>query len=75
MKNIRGSYLKFFVFLEVKFSTYLHRRVFVMGTNSYNYFIEDRKGTYIINKHNIDFHDKIRKFPSTIPIYCFLQLS
>ena len=30
MKNIRGFYLKLFVFLEVKFSTDLHRRVFVM---------------------------------------------
>ena len=30
IKNIRGFYLKFFGFLEVKFSTYLHRRVFVM---------------------------------------------
>ena len=30
MKNTRGFFLKFFGFLEVKFSTYLHRRVFVM---------------------------------------------
>ena len=33
MKNIRGFYLKFFSFLEVKFSTYLHRRVFVMSSD------------------------------------------
>ena len=30
MKNIRGFYLNFFQFLKVKFSTYLHRHVFVM---------------------------------------------
>ena len=33
MKNIRGFYLKFFGFLEVKFSTYLHRCVFVMSSS------------------------------------------
>ena len=31
MINIRVFYLKNFVFLEVKFSLYLNRRVFVMG--------------------------------------------
>ena len=30
MKNIRDFYLKSFSFLEVKFSIYLNRRVFVM---------------------------------------------
>ena len=30
MKNIRVFHLKIFQFLEVKFSTYLNRRVFVM---------------------------------------------
>ena len=30
MKNIRVFYLKIFSFLEVKFSIYLNRRVFVM---------------------------------------------
>ena len=30
MNNIRVFYLKIFVFLEVKFSIYLNRRVFVM---------------------------------------------
>ena len=30
MKNIRVLYLKIFSFLEVKFSIYLNRRVFVM---------------------------------------------
>ena len=30
MKNIRDFYLKIFSFLEVKFSMYLNRRVFVM---------------------------------------------
>ena len=30
MKNIRVFYLKIFRFLEVKFSIYLNRRVFVM---------------------------------------------
>ena len=32
MKNIEGFYLKIFSFLEEKFSSYLHRRVFVMET-------------------------------------------
>ena len=31
MKNIRVFYLKIFNVLEVKFSIYLNRRVFVMG--------------------------------------------
>ena len=31
MKNIRVFYLKIFNFLEMKFSVYLNRRVFVMG--------------------------------------------
>ena len=30
MKNIRFFYLKIFMFLEVKFSIYLNRRVFVV---------------------------------------------
>ena len=30
MKNIRFFYLKIFIFLVVKFSIYLNRRVFVM---------------------------------------------
>ena len=30
MKNIRIVHLKFFIFLVVKFSVYLNRRVFVM---------------------------------------------
>ena len=30
MKNIRVFYLKIFIFLEMKFSIYLNRRVFVM---------------------------------------------
>ena len=34
MKNIRVFNLKIFSFLEVKFSTYLNRRVFVMGVIS-----------------------------------------
>ena len=33
MKNIRVFYLIFFQFLEVKFSIYLNRRVFVMPKN------------------------------------------
>ena len=32
MKNIRVFHLKIFLFLEVKFSTYLNRRVSVMST-------------------------------------------
>ena len=31
MKNIRISSLKNFIFLEVKFSVYLNRHVFIMG--------------------------------------------
>ena len=34
MKNIRFFYLKNFVFLEVKFSIYLNRRVFIMTKGS-----------------------------------------
>ena len=30
MKNMEGFYLKIFKFLEVNFSIYLNRRVFVM---------------------------------------------
>ena len=33
MKNIRIFYLKSFLFLVVKFSIYLNRRVFVMKNN------------------------------------------
>ena len=40
MKNIRVFYLKFFHILEVKFSIYLNRRVFVMIT-FYFYFSSD----------------------------------
>ena len=32
-ENIRDFYLKMFSFLEVKFSVYLNRRVFVMGSS------------------------------------------
>ena len=35
MKNIRVFYLKIFGFLEVKFSIYLNRRVFVMNGTSF----------------------------------------
>ena len=35
MKNIGDFYLKLFIFLEVKFSIYLNRRVFVMYLNAY----------------------------------------
>ena len=38
MKNIRVFYLKTFQFLEVKFSVYLNRRVFVMGSFFYHCF-------------------------------------
>ena len=38
MKNIRIFYLKIFIFLVVKFSVYLHRRVSVMF-----------KGMFVIN--------------------------
>ena len=34
MKNIGNFYLKIFSFLEVKFSIYLNRRVFVMRLSS-----------------------------------------
>ena len=36
MKNIRIFYLKISIFLVVKFSVYLNRRVFVMSVNSLN---------------------------------------
>ena len=36
MKNITVFYLKFFSFLDVKFSIYLNRRVFVMDSNADN---------------------------------------
>ena len=39
MKNIRVFHLKFFQILEVKFSTYLNRRVFVMEEHSLQYYI------------------------------------
>ena len=35
MKNIGDFYLKIFSFLEVKFSIYLNRRVFVMNKFPY----------------------------------------
>ena len=35
MKNIRILYLKIFLILVVKFSTYLNRHVFVMSDGSY----------------------------------------
>ena len=47
MKNIRVFYLKifsfffFFFFLEVEFSIYLHRRVFVMYRSFLNYRLTD----------------------------------
>ena len=31
LKNVRIFYLKFFIFLVLKFSVYLNRHVFVMG--------------------------------------------
>ena len=40
MKNIRGFYLNFFSVLEVKCSTYLHRRVFVMYLNRRVFLME-----------------------------------
>ena len=36
MKNIGDFYLKIFSFLEVKFSIYLNRRVFVMFESSFS---------------------------------------
>ena len=36
MKNIRVFYLKNFIFLEVKFSIYLNRRVFVINPTLYS---------------------------------------
>ena len=34
MKNVRIFYLKMFLFLVIKFSIYLNRRVFVMATTT-----------------------------------------
>ena len=50
MKNIRVFYLKFFSFLELKFSIYLNRRVFVMIIWSISCVIPE-KDTFTIYCH------------------------
>ena len=54
MKNIRIFYLKIFSFLEVKFSTYLNRRVFVMYIFEQNFFTGEK---YVWNNYYICWQD------------------
>ena len=50
MKNIRVFYLKIFSFLEVKFSIYLTRRVFVMHTGKkYRNLLSIHRGQENVN--------------------------
>ena len=51
MKNIKGFYLKIFGFLEVKFSIYLNRRVFVM-TGVILQFITHKHKLHLISQHS-----------------------
>ena len=66
MKNIRCFYLKFSVVLEVIFSTYLNRRVFVMRTTDENvaYIYEYQHSFQQYLLHTVKFryqdHSKIR---------------
>ena len=74
MKNIKKIYLKIFIFMVVKFSMYLNRRVFVMGRLGDGYLLDvfrisscktvkhyDKSGqlyTYSVNKRRFLHYDK-----------------
>ena len=59
MKNIGGFYLKIFNFLEVKFSIYLNRRVFVMFAEILIRYARIRETCY--GDRRGDVHEEVKR--------------
>ena len=73
MKNIRVFYLKFFHILEVKFSIYLNRRVFVIITFDFYFsFDSDQIGVKIHGVSSYFISDTFLDKLSFLLMACFL---